>query len=103
MRLALPESCSARVAGEKCQLPPSYVVSAISDEGEFMLAVVCNDHKALVENRLISMQKRGQVPPGKIRFDAVRNVTTDCIKGMSEDYIDIELQRGIDSDRSIVP
>lgn len=102
--MLLPESCSVRVDGIECRLPPSYVVSIRSHEGddngnEYMVAVVCDDHKDGMEHKLASMQKAGRAPAGKIHFQAVKAVVTDCVAGMEEDYVEIELKRGVDSDR----
>ncbi|HVX01978.1 MAG TPA: hypothetical protein VHA09_02380 [Nitrososphaera sp.] len=102
--MLLPESCSVKVDGIECRLPPSYVVSIKSqkeDGGnyeEYMVAVVCDDHKDGLEFKLASMQKAGRAPTGKIHFQAVKAVVTDCVAGMEEDYIEIELKRGIKPD-----
>ena len=97
--MLLPEHCSAKVDGEECQLAPSFVVSVQSQEGEYMLAVVCDDHKSGLEARLTAMQQEGRVPQGRIHFQPVKAVVTDCVTGMNEDYIELELKRGIESDR----
>jgi hypothetical protein len=101
MNVLLPEHCSAKVDGEECQLAPSYVVSVKSNEGEYMLAVVCGDHKGGIEARLIEMQKENKVPQGRIHFQPVKAVVTDCVMGINEDYVDLELKRGVASDRKI--
>jgi hypothetical protein len=85
----LPEHCSAKIEGEECQLAPSYVVSVESDEGEYMLAVVCNDHKSALEARLIAMQEAKKIPQGSIHFQPVKAVVTDCVTGIDEDYIEL--------------
>lgn len=78
-----------------------YVVSVKSHEGEYMLAVVCEDHKSGIEARLVAMQKESRVPQGRIHFQPVKAVTTDCIMGINEDYIELELKRNIESDRKL--
>lgn len=101
--MLLPESCSVKVDGIECHLPPSYVVSIRSHGGdngeEYMVAVVCEDHKDGLEFKLASMQKAGKAPAGEIHFQAVKAVFTDCVAGMEEDYVEIELKRGVNSDR----
>jgi hypothetical protein len=97
----LPEHCSAKVDGVECKLAPSYVVSVESHDGEYMLAVVCEDHKAGIEARLVAMQKESRVPQGRIHFQPVKAVVTDCVTGMNEDYIELELKRGGESDRKL--
>ena len=97
--MLLPEQCSAKIDGEECRLAPSFVVSVQSQEGEFMLAVVFDDHKSGLEARLVAMQKDGEAPLGRIHFQPVKAVVTDCVMGMNEDYLELELKRGIESDR----
>jgi hypothetical protein len=98
----LPKRCSIKVEGQECQLAPSYIVSVSSYEGEYMLAVVCDDHRSVLEQRLIAMQKASQIPQGKIIFQPVKMLATDCLMGMNDDYVDLELKRGIESDRKFV-
>jgi len=97
----LPDHCSAKVDGVECQLAPEYVVSVKSHEGEYMLAVVCRDHRNGIEARLLAMQKESKVPQGKIHFQPVKAVVTDCVTGISEDYIELELKKGVESDRRL--
>jgi hypothetical protein len=97
----LPEHCSAKVDGRECQLAPSYVVSVKSQEGEYMLAVVCDDHKSGLEARLVAMQEENRIPQGMMHFQPVKAVVTDCVMGMNEDYIELELKRDVESDRKL--
>lgn len=83
----LPEHCSAKVEGEECQLAPSYIVSVRSHDGEYMVAVVCNDHKYALETRLVAMQEANKLPQGRIHFQPVKAVVTDCITHIDEDHI----------------
>lgn len=99
--MLLPEHCSIKICGQKCQLAPSYVVSVISHDSEYMLAVVCEDHKSTMEERLIMMQEANRIPPGKIKFEQVKAVVTDCIVGTEDDYAELDLKRGAQSDRKI--
>ncbi len=91
--MLLPEHCSAKVEGEECQLPPSYVISVKSLEAEYMLAVVCDEHKNAVERRLISMQEANKLPQGTIHFQQVKLVVTDCLTGINEDLIEFNGKR----------
>ncbi len=97
----LPESCSVKVDSVGCELPPTFVVSIQSKDGEYMVAVVCDDHRDGLEKRLDDMQKAGSVPAGRVHFQPVKMVTTDCVAGIEEDYVDIELKRGSNSDRKL--
>ena len=91
--MLLPEHCSAKIEGEECQLPPSYVISVKSLEGEYMLAVVCDEHKNAFEGRLISMQEANKIPQGTIHFQQVKSVGTDCMTGINEDLIEFNGKR----------
>ena len=99
--MLMPEHCSAKIEGKECQLAPSYVVSVKSGDGEYMLAVVCNDHKSGIEARLLAMQKKNKIPQGRMHFQPIKAVVTDCVRGISEDYVELELKRGVDSDRKV--
>jgi hypothetical protein len=99
--MLLPEKCSIRVDGVPCKLAPSFVVSIASEQGEYMLAVVCDEHREVLAGKLASMQNQEKIPAGKVRFESVKTVTTDCVVGMNDDYVDIELARGLDSDRRL--
>ncbi len=99
--MLLPEHCSIKIDGQECQLAPSYVVSVSSHDGEYMLAVVCEDHKSALEERLIMMQEANRIPQGKIKFEQVKAIVTDCIVGMDDDYVDVELKRGTESNRKM--
>jgi hypothetical protein len=89
----LPEHCSAKVEGEQCQLPPSYVISVRSQDGEYMLAVVCDDHKGAFETLLSTMQEAKKIPQGTIHFQPVKTVVTDCVIAIDEDYIELNAKR----------
>lgn len=99
--MLLPETCSVKIDSVGCEIPPTFVVSIQSKEGEYMVAVVCDDHRDGLENRLGDMQRAGRVPAGRVHFQQIKMVATDCVTGIEEDYVDIELKRGADSDRKI--
>jgi hypothetical protein len=90
--MLLPSYCSAKVEGEECKMAPSYVVSVKSREGEYMLALVCDDHKSVFEPRLVAMQEAKKIPQGTIHFQPVKAVVTNCVTGINEDYIDLKLK-----------
>src|SRR5574338_1359211 len=99
--MLLPESCSVRVDGDPCRLAPSFVVSVMADQGEYMVAVVCGDHQSALRRRIEMMQADGSLPAGRLKFDPIKTVTTDCVVGSEQDYVDVELTRGISSDKKI--
>lgn len=87
--MLIPRHCSARVEGEQCWLAPSYVISVKSGDAEYMLAVVCEDHRSALEGRLLKMQAANKIPRGMIHFDPVKQVVTDCVIALNEDYIEL--------------
>ena len=99
--MLLPDHCSAKIDGEECLLTPTYIVSVKSDESEYMLAVVCDDHKCIIEARLIALQKESKVPQGRLHFHLIKTEVNECVMGINEDYIELESKRGVESDRSI--
>jgi hypothetical protein len=45
-----------------------------------MVGVICPEHKSLVRGRIEQRQAKGEIPDGKIRFQDIKMVTTNCIK-----------------------
>jgi hypothetical protein len=80
----------------------SYIVSITSLTEEYMIAVVCNDHRDGLEERLKVMQLTGNVPTGNIKIQPVKIVSTDCIKGTDEDYYEVASKRDITNVRKDV-
>jgi hypothetical protein len=75
----LPDRCSIKEKGKECPNPPSYVVSIMHESGEYMIGVVCNEHKGFMEIRINSMQSEGKLPKGTIGFTEVKFVGTECV------------------------
>ena len=84
-----PSIAQPRLKERNASLAPSYVISVKSHEGEYMLAVVCNDHKSALEARLVAMQEANRIPQGSIHFQPVKMVVTDCVTGIDADYIEL--------------
>lgn len=90
VNMVMPQHCSVMVEGEKCWLAPSYVISVKSGEVEYMIAVVCDDHRSALEVRLLKMQEANKIPRGVIHFEPVKPVVTDCVIASIEDYIELD-------------
>jgi hypothetical protein len=90
VNMVMPQHCSVMVEGEKCWLAPSYVISVKSGEVEYMIAVVCDDHRSALEVRLLKMQEANRIPRGIINFEPVKPVVTDCVIASNEDYIELD-------------
>ena len=78
--LLLPKQCSFRTENMSCKYPPSEVISVVTDSGEYMVGVICSQHKSMVRGLIEQRQVKGEIPDGKIRFQDIKMVTTNCIK-----------------------
>lgn len=83
--MALPKTCSFRDKDVDCLLPPSYVISVINNGEEYMIAVVCQDHRDQTEKSLKAMQLVGKIPQGKAKFQEIKLVVTDCIRDSDDE------------------
>jgi hypothetical protein len=86
--MTLPKRCSFRdkrdvLEGSSkhldCPLPPSYIVSVTDNEEEYMIAVVCQDHRDQMEKWLKALQSLRKIPLGKTKFQDINLIVTDCI------------------------
>ncbi len=75
----LPNRCSIKDKNGDCPNPPSYLVSITHDSGEFMIGVVCEEHRVSMEKRVIKLQNTGDLLQGIIKFVSLRTVGTDCV------------------------
>ena len=75
----VPERCSISVKGRACSLPPSLIVSISSGDEEYMIGLVCSDHLMLMKTKALSMQTSGKLAMGKIKFQKIKPVMTDCV------------------------
>jgi hypothetical protein len=60
-------------------MPPSYIVSVTDNEEEYMIAVVCQDHRDQMEKWLKALQSQRKIPQGKAKFQEIDLIVTDCI------------------------
>ena len=67
-----------------CPLPPSYIVSVIDNEEEYMIAVVCQDHRDQMEEWIRDLQSLGKIPQGKAKFQEIDLIVTDCIRDSTD-------------------
>lgn len=75
----VPERCSIMTKGRTCNMPPSHIVSILSENEEYMIGLVCSDHILLMKSKTLSMQKSGKIDNGRIRFQKIKPVMTDCV------------------------
>lgn len=56
------------------------MISVVTESGEYMVGVICSEHRNDVKSRIKQRQKRGEIPSGNIRFQDIKIVTTNCVK-----------------------
>ncbi len=77
--VTLPRKCSFIDKHLDCPLPPSYIISVTDDEEEYMIAVVCQDHKDQMEKWLKELQSLRKIPQGMAKFQEIDLIVTNCI------------------------
>lgn len=85
----LPDRCSVKQRGSQCVNPPEFVISVKADSDEYMVGVTCQAHKNALSEKLLMLQKEGRIPNGKINFEKLKAVGTDCIKANPDDLIQL--------------
>gem|GEM_PF-255948 len=84
--MALPKTCSFRDNYIDCPLPPSYIISVVNNGEDYMIAVVCQDHRDQMEKWLKAMQSVGKIPQGNTKFEEIKLVVTDCIRDSNDNF-----------------
>jgi hypothetical protein len=51
-----------------------------------MIGLVCSDHILLMKSKTVSMQKSGKIDNGRIKFQKIKPVMTDCV--LNQDNMD---------------
>jgi len=69
--------------------PSKYVITVVSNNDEFMLGITCEKHKTSVFSKIKSLQSDGKIPNGTIKFENLKSVQTDCIRGDPDDLIQL--------------
>jgi len=87
--LLLPNKCSIREEDKDCVNPPEYLISVVSDNNEFMIGITCEKHKESVSFKIGSLQNDGKIPKGTVKFENLKSVQTDCIRGDPDDLIQL--------------
>jgi len=85
-----PDRCAVKEKGRQCSSPPEFVISVTVESGEYMIGVTCGRHKHGVSERIESLQREGKIPDGKVGFEPLKAVGTDCIKCSADDLIRID-------------
>ena len=88
----LPDKCSVTEERKQCVNPPEFVVSIISGEDEYMVAVTCEKHKQIVSGKIGILQNEEKIHDGKISFSPLKAVGTDCVHGDVDDFVQIDMK-----------
>ena len=54
-----------------------------------MLGITCEKHKASVSTKIGTLQNDGKITKGTIKFESLKSVQTDCIRGDPDDLIQL--------------
>ncbi len=96
--MAFPSSCSLRIKGIDCNIPPAYIIIIkTKNDEEFMIGVACEEHKEILYNHTKKMQETNTLVQGRIEFQNIKIVTTDCVKGGENDLEDVIFRRQTNS------
>jgi len=87
--LLLPNKCSIRKGDTACVNPPEYLITIVSDNDEFMIGITFEKHKESVSLKISSLQNDGKIPKGTVKFENLKSVQTDCIRGDPDDLIQL--------------
>ena len=85
----LPDKCSIREGNKDCVDQPVKKINKIKNNDEFMLGITCEKHKTSVFSKIKSLQSDGKIPKGTIKFENLKSVQTDCIRGDPDDLIQL--------------
>ena len=70
-------------------MPPEFVISVKSKDGEYMVGVTCDGHKNSFTEKLASLQKEGKIPQGTVSFTGLKPMGTNCIRIDPNDLIEL--------------
>jgi len=84
-----PDRCTVTEKGKQCASPPEFVISVTVESGEYMIGVTCGRHRRGMSERIGPLQREGKIPSGKVSFEPLKAVGTDCIRGSTDDLIRI--------------
>ncbi len=85
----LPNKCSIRNGDKDCVNPPEYLLTLVSENDFFMIVFSCVKHKESVSLKISSLQTDGKIPKGTVKFENLKYVQTDCIRGDPDDLIQL--------------
>ena len=90
--MTLPKKCSFFTQDTQCDIPPSYILSVIENE-EYLIGVSCLEHLDAIKSKIKKLQQTKSIPNGRLKIDNIKMVSTNCIKGSTEDYEEVYSKR----------
>jgi len=54
-----------------------------------MIGLTCEIHKESVSLKISSLQNEGKIPKGTGKFENLKSVQTDCIRGDPDDLVQL--------------
>lgn len=92
--MSLPKYCSFRSQQTNCLYPPRYFLSVQDNNNdEYMVGAVCDIHKEAMKFRIKALQEASKIPQGKVNFNPVVILGTDCIRGMDQQSREIQFDK----------
>jgi len=89
-KIMLPERCSVKQDKKDCVNPPEYVIEVIHDDDTYMVGITCAAHKDIVSTKIFELQTIGKIPEGKLQFEKLKSVGTDCVRIDPDELIQID-------------
>ena len=86
----LPDRCSVKQSGRDCVNPPEFVVEIVHNSESYMVGITCEKNKNVVSVKIAELQKIGKIPEGKLEFQQLKSVGTDCVKGDPDALIQLD-------------
>ena len=86
----LPDRWSVKQSGRDCVNPPEFVVEIVHNSESYMVGITCEKHKNVVSVKIAELQKIGKIPEGKLEFQQLKSVGTDCVKGDPDALIQLD-------------
>ena len=89
-KIMLPERCSVKQNKKDCVNPPEYVIEVVHDDGTYKVGITCEMHRKIVSGKIIELQTKGKIPKGKLQFEKLKSVGTDCVRIDPEELIQLD-------------
>ena len=86
----LPERCSVKQNKKDCVNTPEYVIEIIHGDDTFMVGITCESHKDIVSAKILELQSNDKIPKGKLKFEKLKAVGTDCVRIDPEELIQLD-------------